>query len=301
MAEDTPSVHRSPRDAHAGQNGEAANGTGLVSKRTATRPRVALIGRAGAGRSALARALFGAQHAPAANGDIARYQDDATPVVVDDVPGWVSGAESDLRPILAYLDRAPGADGPLVATWYVLDAASARVTDHELQLIRRIARRHPVIVVLTRADLVADEALAAMRAAIEQAAIPNCVGVVAVAADPLPALGVAPYGVSEVMVLTTKAAEYPVTQPVKQPRAELAAQPAAPAARERAAQPPAHRDVRRDARGNARAVAAADSARSSAALITVLVAVALVLALVLLGRRSRRAESAAARVRRHPS
>jgi hypothetical protein len=43
-----------------------------------------------------------------------------------------------------------------------------------------------------------------MRAAIDDAAIPNNLGVVAVAADPLPALGVAPYGVAELVALTTR-------------------------------------------------------------------------------------------------
>jgi hypothetical protein len=189
MAEDTSSTTQFSQPTLGQRRGQA---------------RVALIGRAGSGKTTLARAIFGPSSKSASTSGVTRYIDDSAPVCVDDLPGWAHGAESRLDGLYSFLESTLGAGPAFDVIWYALDAQSARITDYELRLIRRFARLYPVVVALTRADLVSAEALASMRAAIEGAAIPNNVGVVAVAADPLPALGVAPYGVAELVALTTR-------------------------------------------------------------------------------------------------
>lgn len=205
------------------------------SQPTGIKPRVALIGCKGSGKSAIARAVFGAQRAPTAMGAAARYQADAAPVIVDDLPGWVNGAENTLTALFDFLESTPTSDAPLIAIWYTLDASSARVTEYELQLIRRFARRYPVMVVLTRSDLISADALDAMQSAIDEAAISGCVGVMPVAADPLPALGLEPYGIAELVELTIDLSEQEsamsADQPSDQPASGVTANaPVAPVA-----------------------------------------------------------------------
>ena len=276
----------------------------------AATPRVALIGRAGSGKTALLRALFGAQSEPSANGSGVRYQDAVAPLIVDDLPGWVNGDEGSVNALFAWLESTRAAGAPLDAIWYTLDASSARVTDYELQLIRRLAQQSPLVVVLTRTDLISAEARTAMQSAIADAAIPNCLGAVAVAADPLPALGIAPYGVAEVVALTT--------EPARQPRGQRATRPLVATERpEQAARQPEPRpapdtgrreqapvsgvggatraEYGRSGAATSAAYATADVAESGAgpsgALIVALVLLALAVALLLLRRRSRDAAS----------
>jgi GTPase SAR1 family protein len=298
-----------PQSTQRSVNAEATNGAGTVPQQVVAQPRVALIGRAGAGKTALARALFGARQPATAPGDIAHYQDDATPVIVDDLPGWVNGSESSLSALFSYLQSTSSASAPLVAIWYALDAASARVTDYELQLIRRFAQLYPVVLVLTRTDLVADEALGAMRSAIDEAMIPNCLGVVPVAADPLPALGVAPYGTDQVVALTSQFAEESRkdlseheevaaeknTQPDEQPEA-----PQEPDYTRLSHLPTANQRARAHDERTYEALhdetdysSAATGAKPSLALIALLVVVILAFAL-LLGRRRRNSASSQA-------
>src|SRR5690348_16118009 len=108
MTEDTQSTQRSV-------SAEATNGAGAVPPQAIAQPRVALIGRAGAGKTALARALFGAQQPSTTTGDIAHYLDDAAPVIVEDLPGWVNGSESSLSALFSYLENAGSAGAPRVA------------------------------------------------------------------------------------------------------------------------------------------------------------------------------------------
>lgn len=214
MAEDIPPTPTTATTASASQ--------GASPSPDATVTYVALIGRAGSGKSTVAHAVFGLRDEPTTAGVYQRYQDDIAPVVVDDIAGWVNGSESTLGVIFSYLEAARASDLPLGAIWYTLDASSARVTEYETRLIQRLARMYPVVVVLTRCDLVSASAVAAMRAAIEREDIPNVLGVVPIAADPLPALGVAPYGVKEIMAIT------PLRPWHAETRAEGAAEPVTP-------------------------------------------------------------------------
>jgi GTP-binding protein EngB required for normal cell division len=299
MPEDTRSTQRSV-------NADAADEADTLPQQAVAQLRVALMGRAGAGKTALARALFGAQrtHTSSAFGDFARYEDEATEVIVDDLPGWASGSEESLSALFSFLEDERSAGQPFVMVWYALDAASARVTDYELQLVRRFAQLYPVVLVLTRTDLITEEALAAMRSTIDTATIPNCLGIVPVAADPLPALGISPSGIDEVMSLTTRYAEtlrknLPDHQDAASARiAQLGSQQGMESVTDQArhSQPPT--DVKRvnsrneltdeEAREGTANGAAAIDANAPWALIALLTVILLALAL-LLGRRRRNA------------
>ncbi len=102
MTEDTPSSQGSAMATPTGRSAE-------------DQPCVALIGRAGAGKTALARALFGAESKPETSGAIARYQGATTAFIVDDLPGWVNGSESSLSALFSYMEAAPAAHAPIAA------------------------------------------------------------------------------------------------------------------------------------------------------------------------------------------
>ncbi len=306
MTEDTQHAQGSATTAPDGQGAAAVTGASAAAQYDGRHPHVALVGRAGSGKTALALALFGAESQPTATGASARYQSDAAPVVVDDLPGWVNGEEGSVSALFSYLEHADAAGPSLVAIWYALDASSARVTDYELELIRRLAQLFPVVVVLTRTDLVSAEARDAMRAAIDGASIANCLGVVAAAADPLPALGMAPYGIADVVALTPRRALQARYEPPRahadvateraasQPETQRASTAGSPGQSAATAQQFATRSeyARRDRRDEEAYAAATGEGASSRALLVVLVVFALALALVLLGRRRRNQESA---------
>lgn len=299
MTEDTPFTPSS-------LNTESANGVRSTARSNVSKQRVALIGRAGAGKTSLARALFGAQNRPSVTDNIAHYQNDSISISVDDLPGWVNGSESSLSMLFSYLEDARATDASPAAVWYTLDAVSARVTDYELQLIRRIAHMYPVVIVLTRADLVSVESLAEMQSVLEAAAIPNNLGIVAVAAEPLPALAIAPYGVDEVLALTTEqdlgpsfdapihqdAAPERVAQPANQPEARPAPEQNRFDQRPTETQSPPLRDERvyeRAGYGEAPTSVATAAAPSATLMAWLILASLGLLLLVLLGRRRRNA------------
>ncbi|HLY30255.1 MAG TPA: hypothetical protein VKQ36_04460, partial [Ktedonobacterales bacterium] len=103
-----------------------------------------------------------------------------------------------------------------------------RVTDYEIELMGRFAASRPLVIVLTRCDLVAADTLRDMQISLTRADIPHRLGVVAVAADPLPVLGIAPFGLAE-LITRTDAADANVPQVEAAPQTASAPDVAEPA------------------------------------------------------------------------
>ncbi|GEM_PF-7111255 len=206
---DPDNLNTDPHDVEESSDGDSESDERLA----VALPHVALIGRAASGKTAIARALFGSDAEPTLVDIADRYQGGDAPLVLDDLPSWTHGNESSVDSLFSYLRTARDSGSPPDLIWYTLDASSARVTDFEIELLRRFANECPLAIVLTRCDLVAPDVLATMRSTLLAADIIGSHGVFNVAADPLPVLGVAPYGLGELIALTDAIIAPPADEP----------------------------------------------------------------------------------------
>ncbi|HLY30668.1 MAG TPA: hypothetical protein VKQ36_06545, partial [Ktedonobacterales bacterium] len=85
-----------PHAAEDTEDEEASGEEGESEQPAIRRPHVALIGRTGSGKTAIARAIFGADTEPTLVDIADRYQREDAPVLLDDLPGWTHGNESSL-------------------------------------------------------------------------------------------------------------------------------------------------------------------------------------------------------------
>ena len=180
------------------------------------KPNVLIAGRTGVGKSTLINTIFGSNLAEVGAGrpvtDCYReYSSDTQLVKLFDSVGWEGGGEKeaafidDSRRFLQSRNASGAPEDRLHIVWYALDAPGARFTEFDAKLAGTVFDEIPVLFVLTKSDIASDDQLDALRKEINDAKLPNTVGIVEVAADPLVRRGTPicrPFGLEEVVKRT---------------------------------------------------------------------------------------------------
>lgn len=186
------------------------------------RPNILVVGRTGVGKSSLINGILGEKLAETGAGRpitqfYSVYQHPLVTMI--DSMGWEGGSEgeerfrSDTKQLLEK-HRTTNPDDHIHIVWYVIAASDARFQDFDAQLVREAFTGIPVLFVLTKCDIVSEEAIAEVEQAIRKSATamaqqatsktpaPRVVGVIRTAADPLPVLRQEPWGMAEVVEAT---------------------------------------------------------------------------------------------------
>lgn len=177
------------------------------------KPTVLLAGRTGVGKSSLVNAVFDHEAAQVGTGrpvtkHYTRYEGEL--MTIYDTQGWELGEDKEkvfYEDTQKLLEQATGEDG-IDIVWYMLDAPSSRFTDFDADLALNAFGGLGVLFILTKCDIAHSEQISALRQAIDDVDIPNCLGVVEVAASPQSMRGrAAPeaFGLQEVVTQTLKA------------------------------------------------------------------------------------------------
>lgn len=186
------------------------------------RPNILVVGRTGAGKSSLINTALGEKLAVTGAGRpiTQSYEVFQHPLVtMIDSKGWEGGAEGEQRfredtARLLKDRRTTNPDDHIHIVWYAVSAPDARFEDFEAQLVREAFGGIPVLFVLTKCDIVAEDALVKVEQVIKTAATtmaqqatknapaPRIVGIIRISADPLPLLRQAPWGMDVVVEMT---------------------------------------------------------------------------------------------------
>lgn len=186
------------------------------------RPNILVVGRAGVGKSSLINTILGEKVAETGAGRpitqfYSVYQHPLVTMI--DSKGWEGGHEGEkqFRDDTARLlneRRTSNPDDHIHIVWYIIAASDARFQDFDAQLVREAFGGIPVLFVLTKCDIISEDALTQVEQAIKTAAAsmaqqatkiapaPRIVGIIRTAADPLPVLRQEPWGMDAVVEAT---------------------------------------------------------------------------------------------------
>ncbi len=186
------------------------------------KPNILVVGRTGVGKSSLINTIVGEKLAQTGAGRpitqfYSIYQHPLLTMI--DSMGWEGGREGEQRfrddtTRLLQERRTTNVDDHIHIVWYVIAASDARFQDFDAQLVREAFSGVPVLFVLTKCDIISEEALSQVEQAIKSAATsmaqqatrsmpaPRIVGIIRTAADPLPLLRLAPWGMEAVVEAT---------------------------------------------------------------------------------------------------
>jgi uncharacterized protein (DUF697 family)/predicted GTPase len=164
--------------------------------RKLTRPNVLIAGRTGVGKSRLVNAVLGEELARVGAGApvtdcYTRYAEESVPVVLFDTRGWEGGAEkeaaflADTEKFIAEHRAAEELISRIHIVWYAVDAPGARFTDFDENLIKKVFRDIPILLVLTKCDIASDEQIQDLRKEILARGLVEVIDIVEVAASPL--------------------------------------------------------------------------------------------------------------------
>lgn len=133
------------------------------------RPNILLAGGTGVGKSALLNHVFGENFAKSGTGKpltqtIDKYSNKDSKVVIFDSKGYEIGGQQEkdfFDDVIGYIEKNENPAEKIHVVWYLISASGSRVTDFDIDAIKRIQKtKTPVSVVFTKSDLI-DEADAA--------------------------------------------------------------------------------------------------------------------------------------------
>lgn len=143
------------------------------------KPNILLAGATGAGKSSLINMIFGDKVAAVGTGkpvtqQIDAYETEGIDVRIFDSKGYELGetAEKDFYDSVVQLAKQTSAPEKTIhLIWYCIDCSGHKVTDYDEKTIVTFAKAGiPIAIVLTKADLVSDEEIFALKEALPDSA-----------------------------------------------------------------------------------------------------------------------------------
>lgn len=172
---------------------------------------VLIAGQAGVGKGSLINAIFGEYVAEVGSGrpitqTFDAYEDHPY-LNLYDSKGWEGGEENaqefhTQNELFLSKHRTGNPRDHIHIVWYLISAPGDRVQEYDMQLVKQTFRNLPVIFVITKCDIARPQQIHAVREEIKRYRIDEMVGIVEVAADPLPQISDKALGLEELVELT---------------------------------------------------------------------------------------------------
>lgn len=144
---------------------------------------ILVVGATGVGKSALVNKVFDVDFTKVGNGkpvtqETTKYSIPNMPIILFDTKGYELATEEHTRflnEMQLYMEDSKTKPADQIhMVWYCIAAPNSRVTDMDIAMIERFMKTgKPLAVVLTKADMAAEEDLRAMMAILQQANIPH--------------------------------------------------------------------------------------------------------------------------------
>ena len=144
---------------------------------------ILVVGATGVGKSALVNKVFAVDFTKVGNGkpvtqETTKYTVPNMPLTLFDTKGYELASEEHTRflnEMQRYMeDHATKPEDQIHMVWYCIAAPNSRITDMDIAMIERFRKTgKPLAVVLTKADMAAEDDLQAMMAILQQATIPH--------------------------------------------------------------------------------------------------------------------------------
>lgn len=144
---------------------------------------ILVVGATGVGKSALVNKVFDVDFTKVGNGkpvtqETTKYSIPNMPITLFDTKGYELASEEHTRflnEMQLYMEDSKTKPADQIhMVWYCIAAPNSRVTDMDMAMIERFSKTgKPLAVVLTKADMAAEEDLHAMMAILQQANIPH--------------------------------------------------------------------------------------------------------------------------------
>ncbi|WP_139993143.1 YcjF family protein [Kurthia sp. Dielmo] len=144
---------------------------------------ILVVGATGVGKSALVNKVFDIDFTKVGNGkpvtqETTKYSVPNMPITLFDTKGYELATEEHTRflnEMQLYMEDSKTKPADQIhMVWYCIAAPNSRVTDMDIAMIERFMKTgKPLAVVLTKADMAAEEDLRAMMAILQQANIPH--------------------------------------------------------------------------------------------------------------------------------
>ena len=137
-----------------------------IFSQSVKKPNILLVGGTGVGKSSLINECFGSELAKVGIGKpvtqtIESFSCEGTPVVLFDTKGYEIGSEREKKFIADVIEYAIGSlatNEPLHLAWYCMQASSGRITQFDIEAIRKIASCGiPVALVITKAEMFSED------------------------------------------------------------------------------------------------------------------------------------------------
>lgn len=125
------------------------------------RPNILLIGSTGVGKSSLINHIFGDAIAKAGAGrpiteQIEKFDNEESKVVIFDSKGYEVGSKKEqefISDVIDYSKKIHEIADKIHAVWYLIEAPGARVTDFDINALKRLKKQNlPVSVILSKSD-----------------------------------------------------------------------------------------------------------------------------------------------------
>lgn len=144
---------------------------------------ILVVGATGVGKSALVNKVFDVDFTKVGNGkpvtqETTKYSIPNMPITLFDTKGYELATEEHTRflnEMQLYMEDSKTKPADQIhMVWYCIAAPNSRVTDMDIAMIERFMKTgKPLAVVLTKADMAAEEDLRAMMTILQQANIPH--------------------------------------------------------------------------------------------------------------------------------
>lgn len=130
------------------------------------KPNILLIGGTGVGKSSLINECFGSELAKTGIGKpvtqtIESFSCEGIPIVLFDTKGYEIGSEREKKfvaEVITYSANSLSTSKPLHLVWYCIQASGGRITQFDIETIRKIdSHGIPIAVVITKAEMFSDD------------------------------------------------------------------------------------------------------------------------------------------------